>query len=78
MCVNRHALHCYCLHLTWEIYPISKNRQEKYFFIAFSLKMYSNEQVSPYNGRGILWIQNRNLNYSTTKIAAVLISTHNA
>ena len=39
MCVTRHALHCYCLHLTWEIYPITKkNRQEKYIFIAFSLK----------------------------------------
>ena len=38
MCVNRHALHCYCLHLTWEIYPITENRQEKYIFIAFSLK----------------------------------------
>ena len=43
MCVNRYALHCYCLHLTWEIYiynkkSITKNRQEKYFIIAFSLK----------------------------------------
>ena len=38
MCVNRRALHWHCLHLTWEIYPITKNRQEKYFFIAFSLK----------------------------------------
>ena len=38
MCVNRHALHCYCLHLTWKIYSITKSRQEKYFFIAFSLK----------------------------------------
>ena len=24
--------------ITWEIYPITKNRQEKYLFIGFSLK----------------------------------------
>ena len=38
MCVNRHALHGYCLHLTWEIHPKTKNTQEKYFFIVLSLK----------------------------------------
>ena len=27
--VNRHALHCHPLHLTREIYVITKNRQEK-------------------------------------------------
>ena len=40
--------------------------------------MCSNEQVYPYDGRGFLWIQNENLNFSTTKMAAVLISTRNA
>ena len=77
MCVNRHALHCYCLHLTWKICPVTKNRQ--YFFIALPLS--ANQQVYPYNGRGFLWIQNTfkdNLNFSTTKIAAVLISMHKA
>ena len=24
MLVDRHALHCYCFYLTWEIYPITK------------------------------------------------------
>ena len=28
MYVNRHVLHCYCLHLTGEIYLITKNRQK--------------------------------------------------
>ena len=37
-----------------------------------------NEQVSPYDGRDFLWIQNKNLNFPTTKMAAVLISTRNA
>ena len=72
MYVNLHVLHCYCLHLTWEIYLTTKNRQKKYFFIA------SNEQMYPYDDRGFLWIQNENLNFSTTKMAAVLISTRNA
>ena len=40
--------------------------------------MFSNEQVYPYDGRGFLWIQNENLNFSTAKIAAILISTHKA
>ena len=40
--------------------------------------MCSNEQVYPYDGRDFLWIQNENLNFSTTKMAAVLISTRNA
>ena len=43
--------------------------------------MCSNEQVYgpciPYNGRGFLWIQNENMNFSTIKMAAVLISTRN-
>ena len=64
--------------LTGEIYPITKNGQEQYFFIAFSLKICSNEQVYPYDGRYFLWIENENLNFSTTKMAAVLISTRNA
>ena len=76
MCVNRHASHCYCLHLTWKIYPKTKNRQEKCFLK--NIKMCSNEQVYPYDGRDFLWIQNENLNFSTTKMAAVLISTRNA
>ena len=78
MCVNHHALYRYYLHLNWEIYPITKNKQEKYFYIAFPLKICENEQVYPYDGRGFLWIQNVNLNFSTTKIAAVLILTRNA
>ena len=40
--------------------------------------MCSNEQVYPYDGRGILWIQNENLNFSSTKMAAVLVSRRNA
>ena len=40
-------------------------------------KMYVNEQVYLYNGRGFLWIQNENLNFSTTKMATVLILTRN-
>ena len=40
--------------------------------------MCSNEQVYPYDGRDFLWIQNENLNFSTTKMAAVLISTRKA
>ena len=47
MFVNRHALHCYCLHLTWENYPETKNRQEKYFFIAFSLKCFRMSKCIP-------------------------------
>ena len=40
--------------------------------------MCSNEQVYPYDGRRFFMIQNDNQNFSTTKIAAVLISTRNA
>ena len=32
----------------------------------------------PYDGRGFLWIQNENLNFSTIKMAALLISARNA
>ena len=61
-----------------EIYPITKNRQAKYFFIAFSLKICSNEQVYPYDGRDFLWFQNEYMNFSTKIMAAVLTSTRNA
>ena len=54
---NRHAFHCYCLHLTWEIYPITKNRQEKYFFIAFLLKYVRMSKCIPTMVAGFLWIQ---------------------
>ena len=33
--------------------------------------MFSNEQVYPYDGRDFLWIQNENLNFSTTIMAAI-------
>ena len=66
--------------LPGEIYPITKSRQEKYFFIAFSLKDVKMSKCIPtmVDGRGFLWIQNENLNFSTTKMAAALISTRNA
>ena len=62
--------------LPGEIYPITKSRQEKYFFIAFSLKDVKMSKCI--DGRGFLWIQNENLNFSTTKMTAALISTRNA
>ena len=46
--------------------------------IAFPLKICSNQQVYSYDGRDFVWIQNENLNFSTTKMAAVLMSTRNA
>ena len=72
MCVNRHALHCYCLHPTWEIYPITK-KARKIFFIAFSLKYVRMSKCILTICRGLLWIQNENLDFSTAKMAAVLI-----
>ena len=77
MFVNRHALHCYCLHLTWENYPKTKKGRKIFLYCIF-IKMFSNEQVYPYDNRGSLWIQNENLNFSTTKMAVVLISRRNA
>ena len=78
MCVNRHALHCYCLHLTWEINPITKIGKKNISFYCIFIKICSNEKVYPYDGRDFSLIQNENLNFSNTKMAAELISTRNA
>ena len=56
----------------------NKKYARKIFLYCIFIKMCSNEQVYPYDGRDFLWIQNENLNFSTTKMAAVLISTRNA
>ena len=56
----------------------NKKKARKIFLYCIFIKICSNQQVYPYDGRDFVWIQNENLNFSTTKMAAVLISTRNA
>ena len=51
---------------------------KKNISLCIFIKMFSNEQVYPYDSSGFLRIQNEKLNFSTTKMAVVLISRRNA
>ena len=72
---------CFAL-LLFTSYPgnLSYNKKigKKNFLYCIFIGMCSNEQVYPYDSRDFLWIQNENLNFSTTKMTAVLILTHTA
>ena len=54
-----------------------KKKARKIFLYCIFIKMFSNEQVYSDDGRGFPWIQNENLNFSTTKMAAVLKMNEN-
>ena len=56
----------------------SRKYARKIFLYCIFIKIGVNEQVYPYDGRGVLWIQNENMNFSTIKMAGVLILTRNA
>ena len=62
MCVNRYALHCYCLHLTCEIYPMTKKRQEKNSSLHSKMSKCIRTMVE-----GFLWIQSENLIFGPLK-----------